>query len=256
MSCKYPIILAHGIILKNIKFFKAFGRIEKILKKQNHMVYTAKTDGFGTIENNALQLKSYILEILKKEKVSKVNIIAHSKGGLDAKYMIQELGMENYVASLTTLCTPHKGSQMASKLLRLPKVLLYGFSFWINLTYRIFGDKKPNAYLVCKQLQSIPIETTCIFDQVYCQSYSTTLRRSRDDFIMGIPLIFSKHWENTSSDGLVTKESASFGTYRGDCIEDSISHSEIVDFMTKKNKREKIYQFYITLCEDLKNRGY
>lgn len=220
------------------------------------MVYTAKTDGFGTIENNALQLKSYILEILKKEKVSKVNIIAHSKGGLDAKYMIQELGMENYVASLTTLCTPHKGSQMASKLLRLPKVLLYGFSFWINLTYRIFGDKKPNAYLVCKQLQSIPIETTCIFDQVYCQSYSTTLRRSRDDFIMGIPLIFSKHWENTSSDGLVTKESASFGTYRGDCIEDSISHSEIVDFMTKKKKREKIYQFYITLCEDLKNRGY
>lgn len=170
--------------------------------------------------------------------------------------MIQELGMENYVASLTTLCTPHKGSQMASKLLRLPKVLLYGFSFWINLTYRIFGDKKPNAYLVCKQLQSIPIETTCIFDQVYCQSYSTTLRRSRDDFIMGIPLIFSKHWENTSSDGLVTKESASFGTYRGDCIEDSISHSEIVDFMTKKKKREKIYQFYITLCEDLKNRGY
>ncbi len=73
---------------------------------------------------------------------------------------------------------------------------------------------------------------------------------------MGIPLIFSKHWENTSSDGLVTKESASFGTYRGDCIEDSISHSEIVDFMTKKKKREKIYQFYITLCEDLKNRGY
>ena len=34
MSCKYPIILAHGIILKDIKFFKAFGRIEKILKNK------------------------------------------------------------------------------------------------------------------------------------------------------------------------------------------------------------------------------
>ena len=60
MSCKYPIILAHGIILKNIKFFKAFGRIEKILKKQNHMVYTAKTDGFGTIENNYSTFKRWL----------------------------------------------------------------------------------------------------------------------------------------------------------------------------------------------------
>ena len=68
MSCKYPIILAHGIILKDIKFFKAFGRIEKILKKQNHMVYTAKTDGYGTIENNALQLKKLYLRNIKKGK--------------------------------------------------------------------------------------------------------------------------------------------------------------------------------------------
>lgn len=73
---------------------------------------------------------------------------------------------------------------------------------------------------------------------------------------MGIPLVFSKHWEKSTSDGLVTKDSSSFGIYKGDCIEDSISHSEIVDFMTKKKKKEKVYHFYISLCKDLSDRGY
>ena len=34
MKTKYPIILAHGIILKDFKYFKAFGKIEKILRAE------------------------------------------------------------------------------------------------------------------------------------------------------------------------------------------------------------------------------
>ncbi len=33
-STRYPIVLVHGIVLKDIRFFKAFGRIEKELKKK------------------------------------------------------------------------------------------------------------------------------------------------------------------------------------------------------------------------------
>ncbi|MDE6660296.1 MAG: hypothetical protein K2J93_00545 [Anaeroplasmataceae bacterium] len=256
MSCKYPIVLVHGIILKDIKFFKAFGRIEKKLKAEGHIVYTAKIDGFGTIENNAEQLKAHILKILEENQTDKVNLIAHSKGGLDSKYMIQNLDMEDSIASLTTLCTPHKGSKVATNLLRLPKFLIVIIAFWVNLFYRIFGDKKPDSHTVCKQLQTVEASTLNFSDKIYCQSYSTTLKRSRDDFIMGIPLIFSKHWEKTTSDGLVTQDSASFGDYKGDCIEDSISHSEIVDFMVKKKKKEKIYQFYINLCKNLEDLGF
>ena len=29
MMSKYPILLAHGIVVKDFKYFKAFGRIEK-----------------------------------------------------------------------------------------------------------------------------------------------------------------------------------------------------------------------------------
>lgn len=259
MSTRFPIVLVHGIVLKDIKFFKAFGRIEKKLKNGGYVVYTAKTDGFGTIENNALQLKEYVEKVLASEQAEKVNLIAHSKGGLDALCMINTLGMEDKVASLTTLCTPHYGSPIASSLLRLPEFLVKFLAFWINFWYRIFGDKRPDALEVCKQLQAVPDSTQekqVLPATVYCQSFSTTLKRSRDDFVMGIPLAFCRRFDGTPGDGLVTAPSTVFGHYRGDCTDDSLSHSQIVDFMAGKKKKEKIYAFYTGLCEELAEMGF
>lgn len=256
---KYPIILAHGIVLKDVAFFKAFGRIQKSLGRAGYCVQTAKTDGFGLIETNAAQLKAFIEGVCEREHAEKVNIIAHSKGGLDAKYMIERLGMADRVASLTTLCTPHRGSPVASWLLRLPKLIRRFVAFWINLWYRIFGDKKPNALGVCRQLRETPANETAALafsDKVYCQSYSTTLEKGRDDFVMGIPLMLSRHMEKLPSDGLVSVESARFGEYRGSCVDESVSHSEIVDFMAGKKKREKIHVFYLQLCGELAEKGF
>lgn len=218
MISRYPIILVHGIALKDNIFFKSFGRIEKILKKEGY-----------------------------------------SKGGLDSKYMIQYLGMDGAVASLTTLCTPHKGSQWATKIYRLPTFLKRFIAFWLNLWYRIFGDKRPAALTVCRQLQSVPnveLETLGFSEKVYCQSYSSVLKRSRDDFLLGIPLIFSRRWEKDCSDELVAVEVSKFGEYRGNVSDDSISHSEIVGFAVSRKKREKVYAFYKTLCAELAERGF
>ena len=46
--------------------------IENILKGEDNIVYTSVTDGFGTIENNAQQLKEQILEILEKHNLKYV----------------------------------------------------------------------------------------------------------------------------------------------------------------------------------------
>ena len=259
MKTEYPIILVHGVMLKDWKFIKSFGNIKKVLNNAGFCVETSKTDGFGTIENNAKQLKKQIEEILIKYNTDKVNIIAHSKGGLDSKFLIKELGMEKHIASLTTLCTPHKGSKIADKLLSLPKWYVKILEFWINLIYKIFKDENPNCLEVAKQLKSIDTieeETQNFSDIVYCQSYSTTLKRSRDDFIMGIPLVFSKKYEKDKSDGMVSNKSAVFADYKGDCLEESVSHSEIVGFSLSKKKRKRIEEFYIKLCEELKKMGF
>lgn len=259
IKTKYPIILVHGIVLKEWRFVKSFGRIGKTLREAGYVVYSANTDGFGSIENNALQLKAQIEEILRNERAEKINIIAHSKGGLDSKYMICELGMKDAVASLTTLSTPHKGSRVATRLFGLPNWLKRVIAFWINLWYRIFGDKKPDALTVCRQLKESDddgLDGLRVPDGVYCQSYSSTMEKSRDDFLMSIPLYFSHRWGDGATDGLVSVESAKFAEYRGDCLDESLSHTEMVGFSIKKKKRQKVYSFYLKLCEELTAHGF
>ncbi len=256
---KYPILLVHGMALKDLKFFKAFGNIEKILRSEGYIVYTSTQDGFGSIETNAIQLKKQILDILEKENVDKINLIAHSKGGLDSKYLIEHLDMNDKIASLTTLCTPFKGSIIATLSLKLPRFIKKIIVFFINFWYRIFKDEKPDALKVAEELKerdSLEIETLNISHNIYCQSYSTTLKRKRDDFLLSIPLMFSRYYKKDKTDGLVSQESTKFENYKGDCLDESISHNDIVDFLPNKKKQEKIFKFYKDLCKDLEKRGF
>ena len=102
MNTRYPIVLVHGLAMKDTFFMKSFGRIDRILRIQGYTVYKSGVDAVGSVESNAGQLKAEVEEILRETGADKVNIIAHSKGGLDAKWMINHLGMAEKAASLTT----------------------------------------------------------------------------------------------------------------------------------------------------------
>jgi hypothetical protein len=111
--------------------------------------------------------------------------------------------------------------------------------------------------LMALLMDSIEEETFNFVSKVYCQSFSTIMKKTSDDFIMGIPLMFSRYFEKDKiTDGLVPLDSTYFGEYRGTAFNESISHSQIVDFMVNKKKKEKIYSFYIKLCEELSNMGF
>lgn len=257
--CRYPIILVHGIILKQMRMLNAFGQIGEELKKDGHAVYVADIDGFGSIESNAEQLKQYVNAVLEKENAEKVNIIAHSKGGLDTKYMITHLDMEDKIASLTTLCTPHNGSIIASKLWDLPKPIKRFIAFFLDGFYRIVcHDEHPDCLRACEQLRQADtsIDTLNFSYKVYCQSYSTIMDKAKDCFIMALPLKIHHHYENYTNDGMVSEDSAKFGNYRGRCLDIPISHSQIVDFFAKKSQKEQIYTFYKRLASELEEMEF
>ena len=259
MATKYPIVLVHGIAAKQAKIMNAFGRIGDELAKAGYDVHIADTDGFGSIESNALQLKRYIEGVMLTTGAEKVNIIAHSKGGLDSKYMITELEMEDKVASLTTLCTPHRGSIIASKIWTLPNWLKSYIAFWINGFYKVvFNDEHPDAITACDQLRAVDEseETLQFSHKVYCQSYSATIDKMQDCFIMALPMKIQKHYEIPHSDGLVAENSTKFGNYRGKCLDIPVSHVQIIDLFSKKSQKEKIYEFYKSLCRELSGMGF
>ena len=76
-STKYPVVLVHGMMVKDFSFWPAFRGITDFLRKQKITVYVSNQDGIGAVATNAQQLKSEILEILQiKENTLKF----HNKG--------------------------------------------------------------------------------------------------------------------------------------------------------------------------------
>src|SRR5262249_29282626 len=85
-----------------------------------------------------------------------VHILAHSMGGLDARYLISCLGMAPRVLSLTTIGTPHRGTPFADwGIRRLARVLKPFFdlfaipkqAFYDLTTYqcRELNERAPDA---------------------------------------------------------------------------------------------------------------
>ena len=109
---QYPIVLSHGIA--------PFGRPETYfkgiavhLRALGYDAYHTKVSFARSLKERATDLAMEIRRILFASDSERVHIVAHSMGGLDARYAIAQLGMDKHVASLTTIGTPHAGTPFA-----------------------------------------------------------------------------------------------------------------------------------------------
>jgi triacylglycerol lipase len=96
------------------------GGIERAISERGHPLIISRVHPTAGIATRARQLKETILrqlEILGRPH-EKIIVLAHSMGGLDARYMISCLGMEHRVAALATISCPHHGSSYADWCIR------------------------------------------------------------------------------------------------------------------------------------------
>src|SRR5277367_4542998 len=97
-----------GALLPGVHYWRG---ITEAMKANGMEVITTSVPATGSIEERALKLGK---DIAAKADGKSVSIIAHSMGGLDARYMISRLQPDNVrVLSLTTVATPHRGSTFA-----------------------------------------------------------------------------------------------------------------------------------------------
>ncbi|MCR5401656.1 MAG: hypothetical protein K6E78_08695, partial [Treponema sp.] len=142
---KYPILLIHGVFFRDSKYFNYWGRIPKELTDNGAKVFYGKQESAASIEICGKQIAKRIKEIMEETGAQKVNIIAHSKGGLDSRQAICFEGMDKHVASLTTICTPHRGCIYPEKLLnKFSDKMKERISETYNKTFRKIGDKNPD----------------------------------------------------------------------------------------------------------------
>ena len=137
---RYPILMVHGVFFRDFRYFNYWGRIPGELKKNGARIYYGNHQSAAAVKDSGEELRRRILEILEETGAGKVNIIAHSKGGLDSRYVISKLGMAPFVASLTTINTPHRGCEFADYLQSRGLGDVYkrqGGRFPLNFSYQL-----------------------------------------------------------------------------------------------------------------------
>ena len=257
-ATKYPVVLVHGMMAKDFPLWRAFRGISDFLREQNIPVFVTNQDGVGAVSTNAAQLKEEILAILKQENCGKVNLIAHSKGGVDARYMITHLDMGQYVASLTTLSSPHHGSGLSTKLLKMPRFLARFIAFWVNLTFRILGDRHPDILQLGNDLTKVSMaqfnENTPNHPDVYYQSFSSDVS-DKKTFLFYLPYRISRYCEEENTDGMVSVSSSQWGDYWGN-VPDKIDHFQMAGIYGRKKKLANVGLFYLGIISQLEARGF
>ncbi len=260
---RYPVVMIHGIFFRDWQFLNYWGRVPKTLKQNGANVYYGGQQSSRCVADSAAEIKAEILQVLEATGAPKVNIVAHSKGGLDARYAISKLGLAENVASLTTINTPHRGCHFADFLLAKTPIWLIRFvSGRYNSIFRKLGDESPDFLSGVNCLTASFCEgfnqEVCDDPNVYYQSVMSKMRnRKSASFPLNLTYSLVKKYDG-ENDGLVGIHSAPWGNYLGllTAGKKGISHGDMIDLSHKDIKNFDVSEFYVQLFQGLKEHGF
>lgn len=261
---RYPILLVHGVFFRDYRYVNYWGRIPKELQRNGATVYYGQQQSAAAVEDSGKELAARIRQIVEETGCGKVNIIAHSKGGLDSRAAIAHQGMGPYVATLTTINTPHRGCIFAEYLLgKVPEAARRKIAETYNAAMRRMGDENPDFLAAvtdltasaCAERNAVtPDDPGVMYESV--MSYCRRAQHGKFPLNMTYPIV--KHFDGRN-DGLVAVDSARWGS-RFTLLEPTgkrgISHGDVVDLNRENIRGFDVREFYVGLAADLKRRGY
>ena len=263
-ATKYPVLLLHGVFFRDFKYLDYWGRIPGELTKNGCRIFYGEQQSAAPVSESGKEVARKILEIMKVTGAQKVNIIAHSKGGLDARSAMSDPEVARHVASLTTINTPHRGCDFADYLLnKIPESIQKKVAGAYNGALKKVGDYNPDFIGACKDLTA----SACLdFNNrikdppgVYITSYGSVLKKARGGrFPLNMTYRYVGIFDG-KNDGLVATDSFSWGA-EFHMLEASgmrgISHGDMIDLNRENIPGFDVREFYVQLVADLKKKGF
>ena len=260
-----PIVLAHGLMgfdelhlvghhLPGVQYWRG---IKQALNANDIEVITTTVPTTGSIETRG---KALAASIAAKAAGKHVNIIAHSMGGLDSRFLISQIKPSEFkVLSLTTIATPHRGSSAA------------------DIIFREIGETHvPGLY---KLLARLNIDSGA-FGQLTRKYMREEFNPANPDdpavryFSYGAsatPALFSAFRLSHSlmdvlegpNDGLVSVASSRWGKYQGTLM--GVTHLDLINWtnrlkllfsqLTMQKRSFQATAFYLHICDMLSKEG-
>jgi triacylglycerol lipase len=232
---KHPVVLAHGLMgfgeLQIVPKFFPFPPVHywrgitDAMRANGIEVIIASVPALGSIEERAAKLGQ---DIATKANGKSVDIIAHSMGGLDARYMISRLQPNNVeVLSLTTVATPHRGSAFADYCFQEigPNYLPYFYKFFDRLGISTGAFSQLTRKYMAEEFNPKTPDAQGVryfsYGATFAPSFWSAFRQ---------PHKIVQKLEGIN-DGLVSVESAKWGAYKGTLV--NVSHLDLINWTNR-----------------------
>jgi triacylglycerol lipase len=190
---RYPIVLAHGLT----GFRQLFGVVDYFngipsdLRSGGAKVFVTQVSAVASATQRGEQLLQQIETIVATTGAGKVNLIGHSEGGLDARYV---MGVRpDLIASLTTVATPHLGADLADFL--ADNIAGNGFN---QTVLALFGNSLgtiidlltgvPSQQDALGALQSLSADGAAVFNRQFPAGLAATRCGATPSSVNGIQL--------------------------------------------------------------------
>ena len=246
---RYPVVLMHGFGL--LAFLAKGGHLHEeamYLRVRGVRAFAPNVSPYNTIPERAATWKSHIEDILVQTRQDKVHLIAHSMGGLDARYLISKLGMHQNVVSLTTISSPHRGSSLAGIVLEQPGKV----KEWLNDAANWLGERamengtadfhRAIENLTPAALKEVFNPKVIDHPEVQYRSFAGAAGKGTLHSINPLlrplnSMLFSREGIN---DGLVSVDSAKWGDFQGEIAADHAQQIGI-DLLPSSNFSSSVF---------------
>ncbi len=262
IQLKYPVLFCHG-----------YGAVGSFLKpsllhdpcmyarKLGVVSFAPNVAPYAKIETRAEGWIKIIKELKATYGFEKFNVVAHSMGGLDMRYALSNLDAADDVVSLTTVCTPHRGTYLAELVLKTPESIRDKVSDLVDwFGNKVYPDMNSDTKGSVEQLtrdyvRDIFNPKTPDVNEISYFSYSSAAGKGTDYPIN--PIYYFQNSQIYDKEGIndsyVSVESSKWGEYMGMT---SISHLEQINVSVPKSRQAIYDKFWESVLKNLQNRSF
>lgn len=112
-TTRFPIVMVHGWTgFENIGPLTYYYNVREDLESLSYPIAIALLDPYNSVFVRGEQLVDFVELTLQNQRARKVNLIGHSQGGIDSRYVASAAGggYGDRVGGLITIGTPHRGT--------------------------------------------------------------------------------------------------------------------------------------------------